>query len=56
MNKNMFARFIQHCGKNYFKDIALEKDGKLIPLKKIIVSVVKEVEQVKSLNSTGIIK
>lgn len=38
MNKNMFARFIQHCGRNYFKDIAIEKDGKLIPLKKIIVS------------------
>lgn len=38
MNKNMFARFIQNCDRTHFKDIALEKDGKLIPLKKIIVS------------------
>ncbi|MGN0606510.1 MAG: hypothetical protein ACI4JM_08315 [Oscillospiraceae bacterium] len=38
MNKNMFARFIQNCDRTHFKDIALEKDEKLIPLKKIIVS------------------
>lgn len=34
----MFARFIQNCDRSHFKDIALEKDEKLIPLKKIIVS------------------
>ncbi len=38
MNKNMFARFIQNCDRTHFKDIALEKDGKLIPLKKMLVS------------------
>lgn len=38
MNKNMFARFIQNCDRTRFKDIALEKDGKLTPLKKMLLS------------------
>lgn len=38
MNKNMFARFIQNCDRTHFKEIALEKNGKLIPLKKMLVS------------------
>lgn len=38
MNKNTFARLIQRCDRSHIGNMALEKDGKLIPLRKITIS------------------
>lgn len=38
MTKNQFANFVRKCNPQCFKEIALEKSGKLIPLKKMLES------------------
>ncbi len=38
MTKNLFAHFIRHCDPQHIKETAIEENGKLIPIKKMIVS------------------
>ena len=38
MTKNQFANFIRKCDSKSFKEMTLEKSGKIIPLKKMIES------------------
>lgn len=38
MTKNQFANFVRNCDSKYFKEMTLEKRGKLIPLKKMLES------------------
>ena len=38
MTKNQFIRFVKNCNPKHFREMTLEKRGKLIPLKKIIES------------------
>jgi len=38
MTKNQFTRLVQRCDSNHFTSIALEKNGKIIPLRKMHIS------------------
>lgn len=38
MTKNLFTHFIRHCDPQHIKETAIERNGKLIPIKKMIVS------------------